>query len=439
MGENQLTFHSETEHQDWLQGQSALPLGFRVGVSSFTFTPQEMTTNARMNLALLQCDPPTDAFAAVFTRNAFPGAPVIVGRERLSEKRLGAVLVNNKISNVGAPDGVANAEKVCAGVAAELGIDVTEVFPGSTGVIGWRLPVDDILAAIPAVAGNLQDRSILPAAKAIMTTDLYPKVRLASLGGGRIVGIAKGAGMIEPNLATMLVYILTDLDVSRGTLRECLDTAMADSFNAISIDSDQSTSDTVALLSSRRVACPSVQAFSKALASVCRELAQDVVRNGEGVKHVMRVTVTGAPDAAIAKGVGKSVINSPLVQCAIAGNDPNVGRVLMAVGKYIGNDHPDMHVGGCTIAIGNQTVFSHGVFQLDPEREELLAAYIRDAQLYESTGPDADGVYSPPVHFPPHEKTVDICVDLGCGEGCFTVFGADRTHEYISENADYRT
>lgn len=439
MGEYQLTFNSETDHQDWLQSQADLPLGFKAGVTSFVFQPREMNTTARMNLTLLQCDPPTEKFAAVFTRNAFPGAPVIVGRERLKEEKLGAVLINNKISNVGAPEGVKNAEKVCEAVASKLGIDAKAVLPGSTGVIGWRLPVEDILAALPAVVDNLRDQSIYPAAKAIMTTDLYPKIRSVTVGDGRIVGIAKGAGMIEPNLATMLVYILTDLDVSRDVLRKCLAEAVGDSFNAISIDSDQSTSDTVVLISSGQVPCPDIGAFSKGLDSVCRELAEDVVRNGEGVKHVMRVTVTGAPDTVVAKGVGKSVVNSPLVQCAVAGNDPNVGRVLMAVGKFLGNNHPEISAHGCSVSIGGQTVFANGVFQLDPEREKLLQTHLQSAQLYESAPPDADGVFTPPVHFPAHEKTVDMHVDLGCGTAQFTVLGADRTHEYISENADYRT
>ena len=439
MGDYQQTFHSETDHADWLRTQADLPEGFQAGVSSFTFSPREMNTEAKMNLALLQCDPPTDKFAAVFTRNAFPGAPVIIGRERLRGKTLGAVLVNNKISNVGAPGGVANAKRVCAALAAELGIEAEAVFPGSTGVIGWQLPVEDMVAAIPDLVAHLQSQTILPVAKAIMTTDRYAKVRSVTVGGGRIVGIAKGAGMIEPNLATMLVYILTDLDIDRETLRACLGEAVAVSFNAISIDSDQSTSDTVALLSSARMPCPDVEAFADGLLTVCGKLAADVVRNGEGVRHVIRVKVTGAPTAAVAKGVGKSVINSPLVQCAVAGNDPNVGRVLMAVGKYLGDSHPGIATGNCSIRIGDHIVFSNGGFHLDPDREVALATYMRDAQLYESAPPDANGVYSPPNHFPAHEKTVDMCVDLGCGKAQFTVLGADRTHEYISENADYRT
>ncbi|MDT8391716.1 MAG: bifunctional glutamate N-acetyltransferase/amino-acid acetyltransferase ArgJ [Lentisphaeria bacterium] len=435
----QLTFHSETERHEWLRSQADLPAGFKAGVTSFTFKPREMNTTARMNLTLLTCDPPTEKFAAVFTRNAFPGAPVTIGRERLKEKKLGAVLVNNKISNVGAPDGVKNAETVCAAVAAALGIDPRAVLPGSTGVIGWRLPAEEIVAAVPALVKTCQDQSVLPAAEAIMTTDLYPKVRSVTIGDGRIVGIAKGAGMIEPNLATMLVYILTDVDVSRNDLRDCLARAVEESFNAISIDSDQSTSDTVVLISSGKAPCPDLEAFAHGLNSVCRKLAADIVRNGEGVKHVIRVTVTGAPDMIIAKGVGKSVINSPLVQCAVAGNDPNVGRVLMAVGKFIGNEHPDINAENCSISIGGQTVFANGVFQLDPDRETVLRAHLESAQLYESDPPDARGVFTPPVRFPPHEKTVDICVDLGCGGARFTVLGADRTHEYISENADYRS
>jgi glutamate N-acetyltransferase/amino-acid N-acetyltransferase len=272
-----------------------------------------------------------------------------------------------------------------------------------------------------------------------MTTDLYPKVRRAQLGVGSIVGIAKGAGMVEPNMATMLCYLLTDIAVPRDELRRCLGRAVATSFNAISIDSDQSTSDSVVLLSSGKVPCQSEANFAQALEDVCRDLAADVVRNGEGVRHVIQVLVVGARDVVMAKGVGKSVVNSPLVQCAVCGNDPNVGRILMAVGKYLGNYHPGIDVSRCRIGIGGVEVFADGVFRLDPAKEELLRQHLLAAELYRSAPPDANGVFLPPVDWPRHERCVEIRIDLGCGQACFEVTGADRTHEYISENADYRT
>src|SRR6185369_6652831 len=203
-----------------------------------------------MNLTLLALDRPTPDFAAVFTRNAFPGAPIIVGRQRLGEPTLGAVVVNNKVSNVCAPDGVAAAERVCAAVAGGLGLEARQVLPSSTGVIGWRLPVEAMVAALPGALSTLARGSVLPAAQGIMTTDLYPKVRRAQVGGGSIVGFAKGAGMVEPNMATMLVYLLTDLVVPREALRAALRRAVNRSFNLITVDSDTSTSDTVVALSS---------------------------------------------------------------------------------------------------------------------------------------------------------------------------------------------
>jgi glutamate N-acetyltransferase/amino-acid N-acetyltransferase len=218
-------------------------------------------------------------------------------------------------------------------------------------------------------------------------------------------------------------------------LAEVVDTT----FNAISIDSDQSTSDTVALVSSGRIACPSETAFREGLAEVCAGLAQDVVRNGEGVKHVVRCSVDGAPDRNVARRIGKSVINSPLLQCAICGNDPNVGRLVMAVGKAVGTDYPELDLCNCRMWIGDERVFSDGVFHLDPVVEARLSAYLRQAQLYETAPPDEDGVFRPPVRYPAHERCVEIRIDLGCGDERFVVLGCDRTHEYISENADYRS
>src|SRR5512141_3123307 len=219
MSSTSLEFASREAHRAWLESQAALPEGFRVGTAAFEFVPVEVPKPARMRLALLALDRPSPAFAAKFTRNAFPGAPVIVGRRRLEAPALAAVGVNNKVSNVCAPGGVEAAERICAEAAKALGFAPEEVIPSSTGVIGWRLPVDAMVAALPRAVSALQTRSVLPAAEAIMTTDLYPKIRRAEVGEGSIVGIAKGAGMIEPDLATMLVFLLTDLDVARAELR----------------------------------------------------------------------------------------------------------------------------------------------------------------------------------------------------------------------------
>lgn len=433
-----MEFQNRDDHRAWLASQSALPAGFRCGTTRFDFTPVEAPKPSRMTLTLLALDRPTESFAAVFTKNAFPGAPVIVGRRRLDAPALGAVVVNNKISNVCAPGGIEAAEQVCATAARTLGLRSTEVLPSSTGVIGWRIPVDAMVGAIPDAVASLRAGSILPAAEGIVTTDLYPKVRRAAVGDGCIVGIAKGAGMIEPNMATMLVFILTDLVVPRSELRAILSRVVATTFNRISVDSDTSTSDTVALLSSCAVPCAGLAAFEKALHEVCAGLASDVVRNGEGVRHVIRVSVTGAPDEATAAALGKAIVNAPLFKCAIAGNDPNVGRLIQAIGKFAGAASVPLDPGGLRARIGGIEIFGDGVFKLDRAKEAALAAHLKDAELYASA-PDAAGVFAAPVDFPRHERCVEIEIEVGAGAASATVLGADLTHEYVSENADYRS
>ena len=385
------TFASAEEHLAALAAHSGLPRGFKVGSQGFAFRPRELPhKEAKMVVTLIKLDAPTPDFAAMFTSNAFPGAPVLVGRRRLAERALQAVVINNKISNVCAPGGVEDSERLCGEVARLLGLPAGElVLPSSTGVIGWKLPVDDMVAALPAAAATLQGASVLPAAQGIMTTDMYPKVRSALVpgtAGGRIVGIAKGAGMIEPNLATMLVYLLTDVAVPRDALRAALPAAVHGTFNALSIDSDQSTSDTVVLLSSGAVPLggASLADFTAALTAVCGQLSEDVVRNGEGVQHVMRVTVSGAPTEALARDVGKSIVNSPLFKCAVAGNDPNVGRLVAAIGKCIGNSpaHRGTDVSRTVITMGGTQIFGGGQFQLAPETEAALVAHLAGAQLW---------------------------------------------------------
>ncbi len=438
MPSTSLTFRDRNAHRAWLATQAALPAGFRVGTTRFDFTPREAPKPAKMTLTLIALDRPTPDFAALFTKNAMPGAPVVIGRQRLAASALGAVIVNNKISNVCAPDGVAASERVCAETARLLGLEATQVLPSSTGVIGWGLPVEAMSAALPAAVAALAGGSVLPAAEGIVTTDLYPKVRRAAVGAGSIVGIAKGAGMVEPNLATMLVYILTDLAVPRVELRTLLAQAIDTSFNAISVDSDTSTSDTVALISSGRVPCPDRSAFAAALTQVCRDLAEDVVRNGEGVRHVIRVHVRGATDVPLARALGKAIVNAPLFKCAVAGNDPNVGRLIQAIGKHVGAQASGTDLSRLHVSMGGIEIFAHGVFQLNPAKETALVAHLKGAELYASA-PPKDGVFTAPIDYPPHERCVEIEVDLGQGNTAATVYGGDLTHEYVSENADYRS
>lgn len=240
-------FASEGEYLAAVEARAALPVGFRVGTSSLSFVPPELPSKTMaMTLTVIAMDKPSSSFAALFTRNTFPGAPVIVGRKLTGAPGavIQAIVVNNKVSNVCAPGGVEAAEAVAAAAAAALGAPLRAVLPSSTGIIGWRIPVAELIAAMPAAAKSLQRGSALPAAKGICTTDLYPKVRSVVLpGGARVVGIAKGAGMVEPGLATMLVYVMTDAVIDAVTLKAALVDAVEPSFNSISIDTDMSTSE----------------------------------------------------------------------------------------------------------------------------------------------------------------------------------------------------
>lgn len=438
MPSTDLTFTSREEHRAWLAGQSQLPAGFRVGTTRFDFMPREAPKPAKMTLTLIALDQPSPDFAAVFTRNAFPGSPVVVGRKRLAEPVVGAVIINNKISNVCAPGGVETSEQVCAETARLLRLPATAVVPSSTGVIGWTLPADAIVAALPQAVAALKAGTILPAAEGIVTTDLYPKVRSARVGAGTLVGIAKGAGMIEPNLATMLVYLLTDVAVPRDILRAMLTRAVEPSFNSISVDSDTSTSDTVLAISSGRAIGQDLAEFERALHTVCADLAEDVVRNGEGVRHVIRVTVKDAASPALARALGKAIINAPLFKCAVAGNDPNVGRLVQAIGKYVGAHAPGTDMSKLRARFGGIEIFADGVFQLNPQKENALVAHLRSAELYASA-PPRDGVFTAPIGYPPHERCVELEVSVGNGDASAVVLGGDLTHEYVSENADYRS
>jgi glutamate N-acetyltransferase/amino-acid N-acetyltransferase len=236
----------------------------------------------------------------------------------------------------------------------------------------------------------------------------------------------------------MLVYLLTDLIVPREALRGALRRAVNRSFNLISIDSDTSTSDSVIALASGVHPCPDLGAFEAALTTVCQDLAEDVVRNGEGVHHVIRATVRGCPNEIVARGVAKAVLNSPLVKCAICGNDPNVGRIVMAIGKYLGASHPGLDLSALRIWLGGQLFYELGALRLDPFKEAAMVEHLRGTELYTS-GPPHGAIFRPPVDYPPHEQTAELTIDLGLGPCDASALGADLTHEYISENADYRS
>ncbi|MBN1696772.1 MAG: bifunctional ornithine acetyltransferase/N-acetylglutamate synthase [Spirochaetales bacterium] len=422
-------YHSKTDYEEALKRRAVMPEGFSASTVPIRFFPAEKPVGnpLPMNMSLILADEKTPSFGAVFTRNRFPGAPVVIGRKRCGKPFCRGILINNKVSNVCAPKGIENAETLCDAAGGILGIEGSLLIPSSTGIIGWRLPLKEMKEGLPGLAGSLSRDSLFPVARAIMTTDAFPKARSETLGEGRITAVAKGAGMIEPNMATLLVFILTDVEVEREALRRMLSEVVSETFNMISVDGDQSTSDSVIIMSSNKKPSPGNDDFSKALLSVCGSLAEDVVRNGEGTSHVIRVTVRGIGDKAEAAGIGKAVVNSPLVKTAVFGNDPNVGRIVGAVGDHLGNLGMDGYTANLTVSMGGIVIFAAGEFQIDREKEKALSGYLKEAMIDTAAG------------YPPHNGTVDIELGFGKDGPVTVVTGCDLSYGYVRENADYRS
>jgi glutamate N-acetyltransferase/amino-acid N-acetyltransferase len=347
------------------------------------------------------------AAAAVFTRNHFPGAPVILGRETIRTGRLRAVVVNSKVSNVATgARGVEDARRMAAAAAAAIGSSPDRVLVSSTGVIGVRLPIEKIEAGLGGIAEDLQDDPLVGAA-GIMTTDTYPKAISASVGGATITWVAKGSGMIEPSMATMLAYVFTDARFEAGTLDAMLREAVRVSFNMLSVDSDTSTSDTCAILANGMAGEVSPAEFQQTLNAGCLRMTEMLARDGEGAAHLLRATVTGAVTEDDARRVAKSLVNSPLVKTMVAGADPNVGRLLMAVGKCF----------DCTI------------------RPESTDAWINGYQVVQGgTRVDFDDAT---VRAALRREVVDLEVFLGVGIATARAYGCDLTQGYVDENAAY--
>jgi glutamate N-acetyltransferase/amino-acid N-acetyltransferase len=279
--------------------------------------------------------------AAVFTKNNFPGAPVIVGREHISDGMLQAIVVNSKNANVATGvAGIEAARNTCNWLGKVLDVAPELVLPSSTGVIGRPLDTDKIRKGCQVLVSQLGESIEYSErfAKAIMTTDHHPKfAHIILKDGTRILGIAKGAGMVEPNMATMLAYIVMDGDLQSNELRKELWHAVNQSFNHISIDTDTSTSDTVVILSSGQKKTDR-HLFKIALNELCCDLAKQIVQDGEGATKLIELVISGAQNEKIALLFAKSVVNSPLVKTAIYGADPNWGRFVMAIGKVF--EHP---------------------------------------------------------------------------------------------------
>ncbi|HWP60341.1 MAG TPA: bifunctional glutamate N-acetyltransferase/amino-acid acetyltransferase ArgJ [Candidatus Acidoferrales bacterium] len=348
--------------------------------------------------------------AALFTRNRFPGAPVIVAREHVADGFAQTLVINSKNANVATGQrGIEDALEMCRVTASELGIDYRDVLPFSTGVIGRPLPIDKIRAGLCGIRAALARGHLKLAARAIMTTDRSPKYASCRVGPAIIAGLAKGAGMVEPNMATMLAYLLTDAALRPASVRPMLRRVAEKTFNALSIDSDTSTSDAVVLMANGLAGPVDPRQFEDALLGVCEHLARAIARGGEGATKLITVEVSGARSPRQAKRVAKSVVNSPLVKTAVYGCDPNWGRVIMAVGKCFDED---IDPGRVTIRFGAARVFATGS-PVDCDLE-ALRAYLGQAEVV-------------------------IAVDLGIGNASARVWGCDLTEGYIRENAYYTT
>ena len=300
------------------------------------------------------------AAAAVFTRNHFPGAPVILGRETIRGRRLRAIVANSKCSNVATgAQGLANARRMAAAAAAEVGTEPDRVLVSSTGVIGVQLPIERIERGLHGMAGDLQADPLV-GAEGIMTTDTHPKALSLGVGEATITWVAKGSGMIEPNMATMLAYIFTDAQRDPDSLDRMLRHAVDVSFNMLSVDTDMSTSDTCALLANGLAGPVDETLFQDALTAGSVRMAEVLARDGEGATHLLRAHVRGAQNDREARRIAKSLVNSPLVKTMVHGADPNVGRVLMAVGKCVDcmviPDRTDAWIGGQAVVRGGQRV-----------------------------------------------------------------------------------
>jgi glutamate N-acetyltransferase/amino-acid N-acetyltransferase len=362
--------------------------------------------SAGKDLALFVSDVDAAA-AAVFTRNHFPGAPVIVGRETIRNGRLRGIVVNSKVSNVATGEhGLADVRRMAAAAAAEIGTSADRMLVSSTGVIGVRLPIEKIEDGLCGMAAELQDDPLVGAA-GIMTTDTHPKAVSASVGNATMTWVAKGSGMIEPAMATMLAYVFTDARIDARTLSRMIADAVHRSFNMLSVDTDTSTSDTCVILANGLAGDVGEREFQETLNAGCIRMSEILARDGEGATHLIRATVRGAASEEDARKVAKSLVNSPLVKTMVHGADPNVGRLLMAVGKCF----------DCTIRPEATDAWING-FQVvhGGARVEFDDATVRNAL---------------------RNEVVDLEVFLGVGSAGARAYGCDLTKGYIEENAAY--
>jgi glutamate N-acetyltransferase/amino-acid N-acetyltransferase len=349
---------------------------------------------------------------AVFTKSRFSGPSVTLSRINVADGTSRAVVIVSKNANVATgPQGMADAQELTEGVAARFGCTAGDILVASTGVIGVRYPMDRVRAGLDGLPATLTSRDVDRAAGAIMTTDTVSKVATADVRGSqaRIVGIAKGVGMIEPDMATMIAVVLTDADIDSSALDEVFRRVVDKTFNCVSIDTDTSTSDTAILMASGESGAVDDLAFEAALTDVCLSLTKQIARDGEGAETLIEVTVADARDHGQAKRVAKAIVNSPLVKTAVHGADPNWGRVAMAIGKC--SEDTDIDQEKVKIRFGDS---------------ELYPARIGEAELRSLT-----------EYLRGDEVTIHV--SLGTGSSTATVWGCDLTDGYVRINADYTT
>ena len=381
----------------------SLPSGFRCHVANIGIK------DTSDDFVVIAADQPVPA-AGVFTRSRFAGPSVTISRHHLTTPTKRAIVVVSKNANVAnGADGLADAHELVAGVAARLGCEPTDVLVASTGVIGRRYPMDRVRTGVAALPANLTSTSADTAAKGIMTTDTVPKVAEATIGDGpaRVVGIAKGVGMIEPDMATMIAVLLTDAAIAPSGLDLVFRRVVDRTFNCVSVDTDTSTSDTAVILASGSAGSVDPVQFERALGEVCLTLTKMIARDGEGAETLIEVVVDHARDSLQAKRVAKAIVNSPLVKTAVHGADPNWGRVAMAVGKC--SDDTDIDQDRVVIRFGSTEVYPSKV---DDAGLQALSDYMR-------------------------HQDVTINVSLMTGDASATVWGCDLTDGYVRINADY--
>jgi glutamate N-acetyltransferase/amino-acid N-acetyltransferase len=362
-------------------------------------------TVGKLDLALIYSEKPAIA-AAVFTQNTFIAAPLVVSKRHLQETghRVRAVIVNSGNANAATgEDGIQRARATAEAVAAQIGCNPSEVLVSSTGVIGRSLPIEKIRDAVPGLVSSISPSNLEMVARGIMTTDTVPKISTSDAGGVRVAGVAKGAGMIHPDMATMLSFVVTDADVSREELDDALRYAVHRSFNSISVDGDTSTNDMVVVLANGASGVrPDKSRFRDQLLEVCTELATAIVRDGEGATKFVQIDIEGAPSEEAAHTIGRTIARSPLVKTAIYGADPNWGRIVGAIGNSgipLKSDHVDIYISG--VPISDAT--------LEQARLKL------------------------------REKEIQIRVVLDSGSASARVWTCDLTEGYIRINADYTT